>query len=374
MQRDNDIAVVGGGLLGAAIAFGLAREGKRVVILDEGDIAKRASRGNFALVWVQSKGLGMPTYTGWTIRSSNAWSQLDAELKERTGLDVHFERPGGLNLCLSEREMEARAAILKQIHSQQGVAKYEVALLNRGEIEKMQPHIGPDVVGGSYCPLDGHVNALRLFRAFHLANRHLGVDYRPSHRVEHIEYGHGAFRLKTTQGAIQAEKIVLAAGNANMRLAPMVGLDVPMQLNCRGQIVVTERVQPFMPYPVATVRQTDEGTVMIGDSYEDSTDDREVNFTINTVMADRAQRMFPMLANVNVVRSWACLRVMTQDGFPIYDQSESYPGAFVACCHSGVTLAPVHTYALAPMIARAALDAQHVGFFSARRFHVQKAA
>lgn len=374
MQRDNDIAVVGGGLLGAAIAFGLAREGKRVVVLDEGDIAKRASRGNFALVWVQSKGLGMPAYTGWTIRSSNAWSQLEAELKERTGLDVRFERPGGLNLCLSEREMEARAAMLKQIHSQQGVAKYEVALLDRGEIEKMQPHIGPDVVGGSYCPLDGHVNALRLFRAFHLANRHLGVDYRPSHCVEHIEYSHDAFRLKTTQGAIQAEKIVLAAGNANMRLAPMVGLDAPMQLNCRGQIVVTERVQPFMRYPVATLRQTDEGTVMIGDSYEDSADDVGINFAINTVMVDRAQRMFPMLANVNVVRSWSCLRVMTQDGFPIYDQSESCPGAFVACCHSGVTLAPVHAYALAPMIARAALDAQHVGFFSARRFHVQKAA
>lgn len=374
MRRDNEFAVVGGGLLGAAIAFGLAREGKRVVILDEGDIAKRASRGNFALVWVQSKGLGMPAYTGWTIRSSNAWLQLEKELKERTGLDVCFQRPGGLNLCLSEREMEARVAMIDQIHSQQGVAKYEVALLGRGEIEKMQPHIGSDVVGGSYCPLDGHVNALRVFRAFHLANSRLNIDYRPSHRVEHIEYGRGAFRLKTTGGEIQAEKVVLTAGNANMRLAPMVGLDAPMKPNCRGQIVVTERVEPFMRYPVTTVRQTDEGTVMIGDSYEDSTDDMGLNFAINSVMADRARRMFPMLANVNVVRSWSCIRVMTQDGFPIYQQSESCPGAFVVCCHSGVTLAAVHAYALAPMIARGELDAREVCAFSAKRFHVQKAA
>jgi glycine/D-amino acid oxidase-like deaminating enzyme len=140
------------------------------------------------------------------------------------------------------------------------------------------------------------------------------------------------------------------------------------------QIVVTERLQPFLRYPIGTLRQTDEGTVMIGDSYEDSSDDMGLNLSINAVMLDRAQRAFPLLANANVVRSWSCLRVMTDDGFPIYDQSEACPGAFVACCHSGVTLAAVHTYALAPMIARGALDKQQVDVFSAQRFDVQKAA
>ena len=66
-RRDYDAAVVGGGLLGAAIAWGLARAGQRVAVLDEGDVALRASRGNFALVWVQSKGLGMPEYAAWTV-------------------------------------------------------------------------------------------------------------------------------------------------------------------------------------------------------------------------------------------------------------------------------------------------------------------
>ena len=61
-----DVAVVGGGLVGVATAWGLAREGQRVVVLDEGDRAVRASRGNFALVWVQSKGLGLAPYAGWT--------------------------------------------------------------------------------------------------------------------------------------------------------------------------------------------------------------------------------------------------------------------------------------------------------------------
>jgi hypothetical protein len=85
MQREPDVAVVGGGLSGSAIAFGLAREGKRVIVLDEGDVAKRASSGNFALVWVQGKGLGMPAYTGWTMRSSNDWAQLHSADSRRRG-------------------------------------------------------------------------------------------------------------------------------------------------------------------------------------------------------------------------------------------------------------------------------------------------
>src|ERR1700758_1421201 len=104
-----DFAVVGGGLVGSAIAWGLARLGQRVAVLDEGDVAYRASRGNFALVWVQSKGLGMPEYAAWTRRSSDGWAGFAQLLKDETALDVAFQRPGGFTLCLSEAELEARA-------------------------------------------------------------------------------------------------------------------------------------------------------------------------------------------------------------------------------------------------------------------------
>ena len=122
-----------------------------------------------------------------------------------------------------------------------------------------------------------------------------------------------------------------------------------------------------------TLRQTDEGTVMIGDSKEESTDPAGLTLGVSATEAERAVRQFPLLANVNVVRTWSAIRVMTQDGFPIYDQSESHPGAFTVCCHSGVTLAANHALTVAPMIARGALDPALVGAFSARRFHVQAA-
>jgi glycine/D-amino acid oxidase-like deaminating enzyme len=65
---------------------------------------------------------------------------------------------------------------------------------------------------------------------------------------------------------------------------------------------------------------------------------------------------------------------MTQDGFPIYDQSETCPGAFLATCHSGVTLAANHALALAPLIAAGKLPKEEFGVFSARRFDVPAAA
>ena len=85
-------------------------------------------------------------------------------------------------------------------------------------------------------------------------------------------------------------------------------------------------------------------------------------------MANRAARMFPILGTLNVVRTWAAIRVMTQDGFPIYDQSTSHPGAYLTCCHSGVTLAANHALTIAPMIAAGALDEIGLAAFSARRF------
>ncbi|MBO1908887.1 FAD-binding oxidoreductase [Microvirga sp. 3-52] len=367
MRNSYDIVVVGGGLLGSAIAWGLGRIGQKVCVLDEGDIAKRASRANFALVWVQSKGLGMPAYTGWTMQASDSWPKLAAELREQTGLDVCFQRNGGFHLTLGEEELEQRSVLLKRLHNQPGAVDYKMEILGRERVAKMLPHIGPEVSGGSFCPYDGHVNSLRTFRALHTGMAKFGVDYRPEHPVSDIKYVQGEFRLTSSKGEIRAGKIVLAAGNANQTLAPMVGLEAPMGPT-RGQIVVTERTMPFLPHPLTTVRQTDEGTVMIGDSKEDLLDDTVLNLPISSVMADRAQRMFPLLGRLNVVRSWSGIRVMPKDGFPIYDQSETCPGAFVTCCHSGVTLASNHAFEIAPMVAAGALDKNKLGAFSAKRF------
>ncbi|MGF1626337.1 MAG: FAD-dependent oxidoreductase, partial [Alphaproteobacteria bacterium] len=67
---ESDYAIIGGGVVGLAVAFGLLGLGRRVLVLDGDDGAFRASRGNFGLIWVQGKGLGAPAYARWTRRSA----------------------------------------------------------------------------------------------------------------------------------------------------------------------------------------------------------------------------------------------------------------------------------------------------------------
>jgi glycine/D-amino acid oxidase-like deaminating enzyme len=370
--RDFDVAVIGGGLVGSAIAWGLARSGQRVAVLDEGDVAFRASRGNFALVWVQSKGLGMAPYSAWTMRSSNAWAEFAATLEQQTGIDVAFERPGGFGLALSEREWEARRDLLQRIQDQPHQQRFEFEMLDRERVKAVIPQIGPEVVGASYSKFDGHCNPLRLFRALNAGMQQLGTTYLADHRVERIDYAATGFRMTTARGEVRAAKVVLAAGIDNVRLAPMVGLAVPVRPQ-RGQLIVTERTAPFLHYPMQTVRQTDEGSVMIGDSQEEAGADPTVGLGVTAVLAHRAVRLFPQLAAVNIVRTWACLRVMTKDGFPIYEESATCPGAFNASCHSGVTLAAAHALVLAPQIAAGRL-ADDLAPFNTRRFDVQALA
>ena len=85
---------------------------------------------------------------------------------------------------------------------------------------------------------------------------------------------------------------------------------------------------------------------MLGDSKEDVGFDTSQKPASCATIADRAVLSFPWIAELHIVRAWAALRVMPPDGLPIYDQSERFPGAFTANCHSGVTLAGAHANAV----------------------------
>jgi glycine/D-amino acid oxidase-like deaminating enzyme len=148
----------------------------------------------------------------------------------------------------------------------------------------------------------------------------------------------------------RAPRVVLSAGLGNRALSAQVGLHAPVAPN-RGQVLVSERVAPFLHYPTINVRQTDEGSVQFGDSMEEVGYNDFTTTDVLSTIARRGVRSFPMLKNVKLVRTWAALRVYSPDGFPIYEQSLQYPGAFVVTCHSGVTLAAAHATRVAPWIA-----------------------
>ena len=91
-----DVVVVGGGLVGSAVAYGLAREGARVTVLDEDDGGFRASRGNFGLVWIQGKGYGLSPYARWSRSSAQRWPLLAQSLADEARVDVALRQPTGV--------------------------------------------------------------------------------------------------------------------------------------------------------------------------------------------------------------------------------------------------------------------------------------
>ena len=369
-----DIVVIGGGTVGAAIAYGLAKRRQKVLLLDGDDGDFCAARANFGLVWLQGKGLGMPAYQALTRSSIASWRNFSDELVSEVGVDVCYEQNGGLTFCLGDAAFEKRRHDLLRLHNQRGEGEPDWEMLERTALTRLLPNItfGPHVTGASYGRRDGHANPLLLLAALHETVRHHGGGVRHGARVERIEPQDAEFRLVLPAEALVAPRIVIAAGLGSAALARQVGLDVPVHPE-RGQVLVTERLAPFLPLPASGLRQTADGTVMIGATKEDAGFDVSTTAAAALRLSANTVRTIPALADVRLVRHWAGLRVMTPDSYPIYTQSERHPGAFVALCHSGVTLAALHAGTLAAAIAEGALP-ESLAPFDEKRFHVPQAA
>lgn len=350
-MQANEIIIVGGGLVGAAIAYGASKAGAAVTLLDQGDIAHRASRGNFGLIWVQSKGNGFPRYARWSRDAAAYWPQLAKELLELTSVDVALQNPGGFWVGFSDAEVQARAAMLAKISKETGGTPFEV--LDHRELKARLPAIGPKVAGGTFCPLDGHANPLMTLHALHAGLKKRGARIVSSVDVATVvrRGSSGGFEAASKDGqSWRAARIVLAAGLSNRELAPQIGLHAPVSPS-RGQVLITERLKPFLHYPTNKARQTQEGTFQLGSSTEDVGFDDTTTVSAIETLARKGIATFPILSTARLVRAWGALRVMTPDGAPIYQESTSHPGAVVATSHSGVSLAAAHAYVLGPWMA-----------------------
>ena len=362
-----DAIVVGGGVAGSALAYGLARRKLSVALVDEGDVSFRASRGNFGLVWLQSKGANNPRYAAWSRQSVDLWPEFAKEIEDLTGIDIAYSKPGGVHLCLDEADLAEQKGNMERLHASAGLP-YEM-LDNKALAERL-PGLGGEVLGGSFCPYDGHLNPLALLHALHAGFLAAGGHYLPDRRIDAISCTTGSVAVSAGGGKIEGDRLVLAAGLGNAALAPLVGMNVPVK-PVRGQILVSERIQPWLSMPTTFARQTADGTVMFGDTHE------EVGFDIRTTpdamrhIARNTVRAFPFLAGLGIVRAWAALRIWPTDGYPIYDRSPAFPNVFTVGTHSAITLLAGHVLSLAGYIAEGELP-EDLTCFSADRFNVQE--
>ncbi|MTJ04916.1 MAG: FAD-binding oxidoreductase [Sediminimonas qiaohouensis] len=362
-----DYAIIGGGVVGLSIAWGLLTRGKRVIVVDGDDGAFRASRGNFGLVWVQSKGMEQPRYARWSQQSAGIWAEFADTLGDETGHHAALEQKGGYDLHFSEETLQATARKYEALKAELG-GDYPYDVLGHNALRKEEPHIGPRVVGAILHHQDGHVNPLRLLMALAAAVRQRGGVVLNGKTVTGVTKPDG-FCVRCSDGTeVRAEKLILAAGLGAAALGPMLGFRAPVRPQ-RGQVLITEKLPKMINRPSLIARQVDEGGIQIGATNEEVGHDDGVTQPGLSGLAAEAIAAYPALARAQLVRSWGALRVLTPDGLPIYQESREMPGAFLVTCHSGITLAAAHARLLPDWLERtdAAPDLE---VFSEDRFAV----
>ncbi len=375
MNTNVDVCVIGGGFMGAAVALGLVRQGASVQMVDKVSKIHKASRANFGLVWSQTKGSGCRSYARFSELAVRAFAGFAREMESESGIDVELRLGAGVVLSLGQQEFASRKAAIEKLHQEAKAhgERHPSQLLDRREIQNLvgKTLLGEDVSGGSFSPIDGDVNPLLLLKALRKIFIKQGGDFFQGCLVNGISRKGDGYQLDTTQGRMQAGKVVMAAGLGNISLFSMLGKQIPL-VPQKGQLLVTERVKPFLPLPFSGMRQTGCGSVMIGYTQENTGFDTSTTVPAAAQLAGRAIKIFPSLEHTRVVRSWASLRILTEDGLPIYDEVEGYPGCYFLSSHSCVTLASQHCSLLPPWILGGERPAQ-IDAFKMERFntHVQ---
>lgn len=369
-----DIIIIGGGLSGAAVAYGLAKRSRgKMLLFDEQLPSQRLSRGNFGLTWFMCKGGNSSAYAKWCRIATHAWPAFRDELEEETGYDMELEWNGGAIHAVSDEQFaayEASVQNLKKVCAEVGL-DYPVRMLNHKEFSDLIPdmRVGDEITGAMYTAEQGHVNPLKVLGALRCAFQKRGGEYFCGESITAIipQKG-GTFLVKSSSETYCCDKVVVAAGHgSNKLLAPLgVKLNIYPQ---RGQLMVTERHRKVLNFPILAVRQTQDGSFMIGLSTEDTAHDSRTTVEAMRNQAAGAIQLFPDLAKVNWTRAWGAVRVMTPDGGPIYSKLEEHPDITVLALHSAVSLAPLKVSAIAPWILGEGEDPL-ISSFGNGRFHV----
>ncbi|MCP3889401.1 MAG: FAD-binding oxidoreductase [Desulfobulbaceae bacterium] len=340
-NSEHEIIIAGGGISGAALAYGLVAKGKKVTMLDAPTKTNKASRTNVGLLWCQSKFLHLPDYARWGFHSCNLFPELTKELEEVSGLEIPVNYTGGIIACIGENDYESRRDYIVKLREKLG--EYPGGMISRSELENKLPKIGfgPDVVGAAWCEDDGVIDPLALLRAYKIAFCKLGGNLVET-LIHDVQAADGSYSVFTDKGRMDCERLVLAAGLANRRFAQFAIPNVPISAD-KGQVLLVERMPPVMPIPMLGVTQTFGGTIIIGFRHEFIGHDTRIVPEDVATEGRAAMKIWPELGKKRLIRAWSGLRVMPEDKQAIYSRLPNHPQVILVNTHSAVTLAAAHT-------------------------------
>jgi D-hydroxyproline dehydrogenase subunit beta len=374
-----DVVVVGAGIIGAACAYFLARQGARVHLFEREHIASGTSgacEGN-VLAWDKDLGRELPL----ALRSAELWATLADEL----GREFEYDRKGSVVVAETEAELAAareRAAAL----ASHGVAS---ELLDAAGLRDAEPHSAPDLPGGVLYPADAQLEPRLATMALAEAAVQAGAALHRGVGVERIvrdDRGR-AIAVDTSAGRVATDAVVVAAGVWTPALLARCGLSLPVTPR-KGQIVVVERSRVRFARKLSeagylsavesddealrvamVVESTASGTTLLGSSREHAGFRCDADLDVAAGIARRAARFFPVLRDAQVIRIYAGLRPLSPDHLPIIGPLRNAENICVATGHegAGIGLAPATGELVAAWYTGAATTVPAV-WFSPDRF------
>ena len=347
-----EVVIVGGGILGASIAYHLANMGVRDVIVVERDHLGSGSTSKNA------GGVRLQFSSEINVRLSQRSLPHFERFAEEMGIDPEFHQAGYLFLITTERDVDAFERSLA-LWQRLGVPARKVDAAGAREIF---PQIRTDDVRfATFCPQDGYLDPTSLLHGYVARAREKGVRFREEEPVTSIERDAGRVSaIRTTKGTISCRTVVNAAGPWAGQVGRLLGVDIPIT-PLRRQIFVTDPVAEIEhDFPLTVEMATtfyfhrESGGVLLGmaDPADGPGFDDSVNWDFLPTIVERALDRMPVLEHANVKTGWAGFYEDTPDKHPILGRVASVPGLVVAAGFSGHGLmhAPAAGEAVAELI------------------------
>lgn len=349
------VIVIGGGLMGAAAAFFLARRGASVTLLERGTVGAGATTASFGNVRRQGRALCQLPLAA---RSLALWHELGALLGE----DVEFRARGHLRLAFDHEgiaDMEAFAAAAAPL----GLS---IEILTANELFARYPFAGREAIAGSVSPNDGSANPRLVPAALARGAARLGARIEEGVAVRGIRRTDAGLAVDTDRGAVAADAVLNAAGAWGAALAAAVGEPVPLETH-GPQMGVTEPA-PHTILPVVGVwtrakaanvyfRQVERGNVVFGGGPRVPVDPdpghAHADPLLTLALTGHLARLFPGIAGLNVIRTWSGCEGYLSDLLPVMGPSRTMPGLYHAFgfCGHGFQLGPGVGDTMAELIA-----------------------
>lgn len=355
MSNNAEVIVIGGGIIGCATAYYLAKKGVSVIVLEGSDhIGNGGSSRNGGGVRQSGRDPRELPLVMYGIQ--NYWPTLSEELDT----DCEYVQGGNLRLGKTEKHRE----ILQGLADRVTKLGLDVKMIDGDEVRRINPYLSDEVICASWCPTDGHANPLTTTLGYYKAARRLGVRFITGEPVVMLRKIKGKLRKVITENGTvyEGETIVLAAGYASRKIAGTVGIDIPMSqglLEC----LVTEAEPQMFRQMLGTAEadfyghQTKHGSFVFGggSGFEPFTKDNgtPVNNSLAAPCTCRGIiKYFPILKDAKIVRSWAGWCDSVKDGVPVLGTVEEVPGLVMECgfCGHGFGIAPGVTSQIAELI------------------------